>query len=275
MRNFFIGSIFMVGAVFASSPVILAQTASQPRAARSQTAAPTPDLSGVWGLWMNPRGRDRYRSFPEVPSMTPEAAVKYKALNEAVKGQDENKDLMDPIIIACAPPGPTRIMQQGRPFEMIQTPGRVIILYEMDHWVRHVWMDGRGHPKEPDSTWMGHSIGRWDGDALVVDTVGLNDKTWLDSNGHPHSEALHVVERFRRVDHDTLEVAVVYEDPKVYTKPWRGKITFQLNPKAEILEWVTCDDRIRSLLKSDPCKTGAWELEVACDERKQRLPQGK
>jgi hypothetical protein len=137
-------------------------------------------------------------------------------------------------------------------------------------------MDGRGHPTDSDPTWMGHSIGRWDGDTLVVDTVGINDQSWLDGFGHPHSEALHVVERFRRVNHDTLEVSLVYEDPKVYTKPWIGKVTFHLNPdpNGELIEWVNCEDRINRLLKSDPCKQGAWELEAACKER-EKLPSEK
>jgi hypothetical protein len=180
------------------------------------------------------------------------------------------------MIIACAPAGPTRITQTGRPFEIVQTPKRVLILYEWDHWVRHVWMDGRGHPKDSDPTWMGHSIGRWDGDTLVVDTVDINDQSWLDGFGHPHSEALHVVERFRRVNHDTLEVSVVYEDPKVYTKPWNGKVTFQLNPdpNGELIEWVNCEDRINRLLKGDPCQLGVWELEAACKER-EKLPDEK
>ena len=123
---------------------------------------------------------------------------------------------------------------------------------------------------------MGHSIGRWDGDTLVVDTVGMNDLTWLDGSGNPHSEDLHVVERFRRVNRDTLEVNVTYEDPKVYTKPWTGKMTFRLDPSGELIEWVTCDDRIHYLLKTDPCqRPELWEVAVACEERKQRQAKGK
>ena len=137
-------------------------------------------------------------------------------------------------------------------------------------------MDGQEHPEDLFPNWMGHSIGRWDGDTLVVDTIGLNDKTWLDSEAHPHSDALHVVERFRRVNQDTLTVEVEYEDPEVYTKPWTGELTFQLVPDGKILEWVTCDDRIHVLLETDPCEIpGAWEFEDACNQRRQRESQGR
>ena len=91
------------------------------------------------------------------------------------------------------------------------------ILYEYTKVWRAVYMDSE-HPKDPDSSWMGDSIGKYKGDTLVIDTIGFNDKTWLDQTGHPHSDALHVVERIRRPDHDKLEVTVLIEDPKAYTK---------------------------------------------------------
>ena len=91
---------------------------------------------------------------------------------------------------------------------------------------------------------MGHSIGKWDGDTLVVDTVGLNDKTWLDGLGHPHSDALHLVERIRRVDHATLQFDLTFDDPKAYTKPWMGKQVFKLRPGWEIPEHIICEDHL-------------------------------
>ena len=144
MGNHLNVSVLAVVAALAFSSLILAQTPAGPgpAAGKAPAATHTPDLSGVWTLGRSPQDRGRARTFSETPPMTPEAAAKYKALLEAVKGRDENKDLVDPIVTSCAPPGPTRIMQQGRPFEMIQTPGRVIIIYEVDHWVRHVWTDG-------------------------------------------------------------------------------------------------------------------------------------
>jgi hypothetical protein len=125
--------------------------------------------------------------------------------------------------------------------EVLQVPGRVVMVFEYDHFVRSIYADGRQHPADLAPTWMGDSIGRWDGDAFVVDTIGFNDKTWLDRVGHPHSDALHLTERFRRVDHDTLTDEITIDDPKAYTKPWTAQLAFQLKPKWELIEFV-CED---------------------------------
>ena len=104
-------------------------------------------------------------------------------------------------------------------------------------------MDGQGHPDGYPITWMGHSIGKWDGDTLVVDTVGIHEKAWVDNLGLPHSEALRVVERFRRVGQDTLEYELTADDPKAYTKPWTGKKIFRLMPPDyNIMEHVICEE---------------------------------
>jgi hypothetical protein len=126
--------------------------------------------------------------------------------------------------------------------EIVQVPGRVIVLFEFDHFTRQIYTDGRGHDKDLPPTWMGDSIGSWEGDTLVVDTTDFNDKTWIDRGGRPHSDALHVVERIRRVDHDTLEDNLTMEDPKAYTKPWSGQIIFQLKPKWKLMEMACADN---------------------------------
>ena len=108
-------------------------------------------------------------------------------------------------------------------------------------------------------------------DALVVGTVGFNDMTWVDSAGHPHSESLHTVERYTRPNYDTLQVQITFEDPEVYTKPLVGNtMTFRLMPGGQIMEWVTCDDRIRLVMQEpDVCKiSGGWEFEAYCSKRK-------
>jgi hypothetical protein len=87
----------------------------------------------------------------------------------------------------------------------------------------------RDHPKDPDTTWLGDSVGKYERDTLVIDTIGFNDKTWLDHVGHPHSDALHLIERFRRVSHDTLELSVTVDDPKAYTRSFTGKKHFSLS----------------------------------------------
>ena len=115
-------------------------------------------------------------------------------------------------------------------------------MYEDFDEHRQIWTDGRDLPKDPDPSWYGYSVGKWDGDTLVVDTIGFNNKSWIDGNGHPHSDEMHVVERYRRVDHDTLELTMTIDDPKAYTKRWvsRSPKTFKLapkvGPKAEVME---------------------------------------
>ncbi|MGH9678532.1 MAG: hypothetical protein ACRD4Y_01135, partial [Candidatus Acidiferrales bacterium] len=128
-------------------------------------------------------------------------------------------DVNDAVQKYCDPPGVTRLYLYPWDFSLIQTPNVVYILYEFMGFWRPVALN-REHPKDPDSTWMGDSIGRYEGDTFVVDTVGFNDKTWIDQVGHPHSDQLHLIERFRRVDKDTLELKLTFEDPKAYTKPF-------------------------------------------------------
>jgi len=129
------------------------------------------------------------------------------------------------------------------PYEIVQTPARLVMIFEDDNPShRTVYLDGRSHPKDPNPSWMGHSIGRWEGDTLVVDTVGFNDKTWLDNLGHRHTEMLHVVERLRRPDLGHLEIEFTIEDPGAYKKPWIIKRIADLDPNDEIGEYV-CIDR--------------------------------
>lgn len=241
MRNRFMGSILAVAAALFFSPVILAQTTVRPGTAKDPSAAPTPDLSGVW---TKARGYGRNFSPNEVPPMQPWAAEHFQTVREGISDPNQQgRDDMDPVITSCAPAGVPRIMMFPRALEIIQIPGRVLILFEWDHLVRQIFTDGQELPEDPDPFWMGYSIGRWDGDTLVVDTIGLNDKTWLDSVGHPHTEALHVVERIRRVDADTLEIDFTFDDPKAYTKPWTGKMGYQLNPGWQIMEHFACENK--------------------------------
>ena len=125
----------------------------------------------------------------------------------------------------------------GRPVEIIQLPDRVIQFWEWTHVWRTIWTDGRPLPKDPDPTWYGYSVGRWDGDTLVVETVGVDDRTWVDHFGDVHSEAMHLTERWHRLDQDNLEVTMVLEDPKFYTQTWTSeKKMWRLQPKRELRE---------------------------------------
>jgi len=258
MRNVLLGLLLGAGGMFVVSQWMPSPGATAP------AAAPTGvDLSGVWdrpgaaqespsGAGFTQVAAARMGILPrqvfsaEEPPMTPWAEAKFR---EAREGKDDiyedGRDELDPSY-NCFPPGTPRVFTIPRPFEIRQHPDLVLILFETGNTIRRIYTDGRGHPEGYPITWMGHSVGRWEGDTLVVDTVGLNDKTWLDALGHPHSDALRVEERFRRPVRERLEIDFVFEDPKAYTRPWNGKKVYELMPPGfEVLEDYTCD----SLLK--------------------------
>ena len=243
MRNRVRSAILAGLTTLAFSPGLLAQTAGQPGAAKATAAASTPDLSGVW----NQRGRI---SFFASPVMTPWGVEKYKGVRIGITDPGEQGlDYLDPVQ-ACYPTAPARHLTLNRPFEIIQLPDRVLLLYEFQHERRVIYTDGREHPKGLKPAWMGHSVGRWDKDTLVVDAIGFREETWLDGLGHPHSEAMRYVERFRRVAQDTLEIEFTFNDPEAYTKPWGGKRVFQLRPDWQILEHVNCEDYLMERLQN-------------------------
>jgi hypothetical protein len=120
----------------------------------------------------------------------------------------------------------------------------VAILYETSNTFRQVFTDGRTLPKDPQPTWLGYSVGKWEGDTLVVESTGFSDRVWLDGDkGHPSSDALHVTERFRRTDFGHLEIQVTLDDPKAFTKPWMIKQSLNLLPDTELLENVCENER--------------------------------
>lgn len=222
--------------------VLCTQLSAQSGAAKA--GATTPDLSGVWTPQhrtytldpADPLGLKLDRG----PAMTPWGEDRFKA-NKPAHGANQTLHPNDPFM-QCFPPGVPRIyLEAGYPFQIIQLPDRVLMIFEYDHFIRQIYTDGRGHPKDIDPTWMGHAIGRYEGDTFVVDTVGFNDKTWLDRVGHPHSEALHVIERIRRVSPTILQDDITIDDPKTYTHTWGGQKTWKLSPGQELLEDVCLD----------------------------------
>ena len=138
----------------------------------------------------------------------------------------------------CLPLPPPRATPY--PWRMVVTPTHVFFLYEM-YGYRQVFMDGRPHPDEVDPTWPGHSIGRWEGDTLVIDTVGFNDKTWFDNRGHPHSDKLHTIERFTRTSLGMMTTEVTIDDPGAYSRIFKVNFTSRLMPNAELMEYV-CEE---------------------------------
>jgi len=228
-------------AALAFSPLIFAQTAEQPGTGMAQAAAPAPDLSGLWIRLRDPSHSAINIDFGKVISpMTPWAEAKFKAANSIYRGSSPSNVLSDPIF-SCFPPGVPRIYLLNFPVQIVQIPGQVIMLFEFDHFVRRIYTDGRPHDKDVGPLWMGDSVGKWEGDTLVTDTVSFNDKTTLDREGYPHSDAMHLTERIRRVGHDSLEIDLTIDDPKAYTKPWGAKLNFQLRTDWKIMEHV-CED---------------------------------
>jgi len=201
----------------------------------SEKAAPAGDLAGVWYpssvntftlIWTDAKGQ-RLDTLP----LTPWGEEKFKG-NHPIGGAYTALNSNDPNI-ACLPPGVPNVYIHAYPVEFLQVPGRTIMFFEYGHFVRQIFTDGREHEKDANSTWMGDSIGKWEGDTLVVESVGFNDKTWLDVAGHPHSEAMRLLERMRRVDHDTLIIDISIEDPQAYTGTLKTQRKYILEAQLE------------------------------------------
>src|SRR6266852_9935603 len=232
--------ILLIGALLAVSTISWSQQVAPKNTDSAHTTAKprahTPDLSGVWDT-QNPRGfQPNTAAFPgEIPPLTPWGQAQFEATRPAYgpRAVPDSTDPVNPTKLGahgCFPPGVPRIYLHPVPMEIFQIPGRVLMRFEFDHLLREIWTDGRGHPGDWNPTYMGHSTGKWEGDSFIVDTIGFNDKTWLDRLGHRHSEDLHVIERFRRVDHDTLQDDITIEDPKTLTMPWKTHVIFALRP---------------------------------------------
>ena len=185
--------------------------------------------------------------------MTPWAEAKFKAAKPNVGPRGVALSESNDPVTKCFPPGVPRIyiMRVGQPVEIIQIPGRVLMIFEYDHFVRQIFTDGRQHSQDLIASYMGDSIGRWEGDTLVVDTVGFNVtiNSALDGDGHPHSTAnlRTLVERIRRVSHDALTIDFTIDDPKAYTKPWDAHTVFDLKPGWNIGEVICVDDNANFL----------------------------
>lgn len=161
----------------------------------------------------------------------------------ALKRREENFR-NDTDGINCLPPGPKAGFGVGNlPLRIIQTPGLIAVLYEYQTIYRQIFTDGRALPTDANPTWMGYSAGAWNGDTLVVTTVGYNDRTSLDLAGHPHTEALRMTERYRRVDYGHIELQLTFDDPKAYTRPWSQTARFDLMPEGDLIEYVCENER--------------------------------
>jgi hypothetical protein len=212
-----------------------------------------PDLSGVWRARPDPLGQvggventvfPRYMErIAEDIDPDPTAVVKpeYAAL---MKKRLEVLGLDDPIN-RCAPPGALRLLMLAPPLKIVQTPGLVLLLHEKETTFRQVFTDGRPLPADPQPSFMGYSVGRWDGDTLVVTSTGFTEQSRLDIAGTPHSDALRMTERYRRIDTGRLQVDIELSDPKVFKQPITATQHFLLIPDQDLIEYY-CTENERS-----------------------------
>ena len=200
-----------------------------------RTADGKPDLSGMW-LSSAKFNRDLASDFKGQVPMT--------AWGKALYDERRANESRDDPDMYCLPDGVPRMTAAGAlPSRIVQTPNMVAILHERGLF-RQIFMDGRTLQKDPTPQWMGYSTGAWEGDALVVRTTGFNDKTWLDDVGHPHSESLKVIERYRRPDYGHLLLDITLEDEKAYTRPWTVTQELRLDPTGDLIEYV-CNENER------------------------------
>ncbi|HXP87217.1 MAG TPA: hypothetical protein VN841_20970 [Bryobacteraceae bacterium] len=250
MRNAFV-SCFVAAVALGTVTLLVAQNpAAAPEAGKSgkgggkgrgpatptgpapHLADGTPDLSGLWmGSGSNSGDISKGLKPGEQVSMLPWA----EALMKTRKSQDDPE-------ANCLPTGVPR--GAPYPWRIVQTPTHYFMLFEGNiHSFRQIFMDSRKHPEDPDPTWYGDSIGHWEKDTLVIDTVGFNDKFWFDYLGHPHTEKLHTIERYTRTDLGNMAIEVTIDDPGAYTKPFTtvGRARLQ---SGELLEYICQENNI-------------------------------
>ena len=227
-------------------------TASVPR-----TLDGKPDLSGVWqptpeavvgGRSVEASGvAPRYlfdvtRGLPDRESlMTPWAADVYRQ-----RAQNSRRD--NPLI-ACQPAGVPRLNAYTHPYKIVHMPQLIVVLYESQTMFRQIFLDGRELPQDPQPSWMGYSVGRWEGDTLVVETAGFNGKAWLDGSGHPQTEFARLIERFTRHSIGHMDLEILVEDPKAYTRPLRYVQPQTLHAEGDLIEYV-CTENVKPVFRA-------------------------
>jgi hypothetical protein len=198
-----------------------------PQAKAASASTDNGDWKGdLTGVWQGPYTPDLTRG--TTAELTPWGKEQFAKFD----------GLTDP----CLPVGVTRQANAPDPIQIVQTPKRVVILYESWHVFRSIPTDGVDHSISADPTWLGTSVGHWDGDTFVIDITKMNDRTALDTTGHPHSDQLHLTERLRRTGPATMSYEVTVDDPKAYTHPWKQSRVFKLMPNVELMEYVCLEN---------------------------------
>jgi len=254
MRKWFVVSIFVLVTVVSVPSRIYAQIwggqdaaavdQSPPGSKSGGTPTTTFDRRDFTGVWQTDhRGTNGYRGMTTeegIPPRTPWADALFRS---RLTGRESKEKAgvppafgNDPIM-ECNPYGFPRILFYTDPVEFFNAPGRLVMFFQGQRIVREVWMDGRALPKDPDPRWLGYSIGKWDGDTLVIETTGFDDRAWLDQYGNVYSSEMRFQERWRRPERDALEVVYRLEDPKSYTQPWTSTVkTFKRQNGGELRE---------------------------------------
>ena len=203
-----------------------------------------PDLSGIWQVQGDPRApnglfglgeslnsryfRDILSDFkPEERPLTPLGVERLR--------QHTQPGAFNPTL-NCLPDGVPHGDLLPEPFKIMHTPGVIVMLYEVETTFRQIFMDGRKLPADMSPTWQGYSVGRWDGDTLVIDSAGFNDRSWLDARGTPRSTDMRIEERFRRRDYGHIDLTVTITDPQIFTKPISFSVVEELLPDTDLLE---------------------------------------
>jgi hypothetical protein len=239
----------------------LIQAQSIPRAPDGK-----PDFNGVWaGPGFTHRVGSGDTDTPSVTTYNPAKMSPFKPGGEAFMNRRATGiPIVDDPTAACLPNGVTRQILSPYAQQWIQTPKQIVILYEYMHFFRVIPTDGRPHSKDVEPTWMGESVGRWDGDTLVIDTIGV--KEWMLDATHDskpdqlriHSDQLHMIERLRFIDPTTVSYEVTIDDPKIFTAPWSQEFQMKLHPTWKIFEFV-CEENNRCMFgkctESDSQKT--------------------
>lgn len=220
--------------------------AQSPAAASSPAASSPADPHDLNGLWQGPYTPDLARAYGKELPFTPYGLERWKKVDTAY----------DPTAV-CLPVGPARGIQAPMPFQIVQTKDVTTLLFEYQHTFRMIYADGR---KPPDDIadypeWMGFSSGRWEGDTLVVDTVAVNDRTWLDTAGHEHSDKLRLTERFRKTAPDSIEWTVTFDDSVFFTQPWSVTRTLRRLKATDRVMSYSCEENNRDVPHLVP-KTG-------------------
>ena len=228
----------------AAAAVAAAQSSDIPRLTNGK-----PDFNGVWD---HPRVADVTRNSNSCAANTPGCKqIGTGDLPFTDWGLQQWKTKNERVYYSahCLPWGYTRAWQVEYPVEILQTPQRIALLFESNNIFHVIHTDGTGHPKDLDPTWMGHSIGTYEGDTLVIDTIGFNGKTWIDTVEHPSSDQLHVIERIHYMDPQHLSYEVTWEDPKTYTRPIKNtRVLARMKPGSELMEYW-CMENNKDLLE--------------------------